>query len=99
MRKLKTIVVALPLFAIPFGTEISNQVFAKEVGVKMKPGCPAGVVDRAIRKNIVPKSQIAPIQVPSAARTARTTTRPKVLDAQPNARELEKPAAGSGDCS
>jgi hypothetical protein len=95
MRRLMTVVVALPMLVAAYGVIASNQVSAKDVAVEVKPGCPTGVVDRAIRKNIVPKALIAPIPVPSAARTGRP--KEKVKTATDTSR-LKKPAVGNGDC-
>ena len=90
MQKLMTVVVALPLFAITFGTGVSNQVLAKDVAIKVKPGCPTGVVDAT--KNL---KLIAPIPAPNAARTGR----PKLKEKLATNGRLKKPAAGNGDCN
>jgi hypothetical protein len=91
MRKLMTVMVALPLFVTTYGMSASNQVSAKDAAIKDKTGCPTGVVDRAIRKNIVPKSLIAPTQAPSAARTGG----PKIKVKTPTNDKLKRPAVGS----
>jgi hypothetical protein len=91
MRRLMTVVVALPMLVATYGVIASNQVSAKDVAVEVKPGCPTGVVDRAIRKNIVPKALIAPIPAPTAARKKGG---PKVRDKEISTR-LKKPAIGN----
>jgi hypothetical protein len=85
MRKLMTVVVALPLFVTTFGMSASNQAAAKDVANKMKLGCPTAVVDAT--KNL---KLIAPIPAPSAARTGRPKVREKVIMLR-----LKKPAAGN----
>jgi hypothetical protein len=64
MRKIMTVVLALPLLVAAYGMGTSNQVSAKDVAIKVKPGCPTGVVDAT--KNL---KLIAPIPTPSAVRT------------------------------
>jgi hypothetical protein len=86
MRKLLTVMVALPLFVGAFGMSASNQVLAKQIAVKMKPECPTGLVDAT--KNL---KLIAPIPAPSAARRRRG---PKERD-DPVSTRLKKPAAGN----
>jgi hypothetical protein len=91
MQKIMTVVLALPLLVAAYGMSA-----AKDVAVEVKPGCPTGVVDRAIRKNIVPKALIAPIPAPTAARKKGG---PKVRDKTPmDTSRLKKPAVGNGDC-
>jgi hypothetical protein len=82
MRKIMTVVLALPLLVAAYGMST-----AKDVATKIKPGCPTGVVDAA--KNL---KLIAPIPAPSAARRRRG---PKERD-DPVSTRLKKPAAG--DC-
>ncbi len=94
MLRIMTVMLALPLLAAAYGMSAVNQVSAKDVAVKVKPDCPTGVVDRAIRKNTVPKSLIAPIPAPTAARKGG----PKVRDKTPTNDKLKKPAVGNGDC-
>jgi hypothetical protein len=90
MRKLMTVMVAMPLFVTTFGMSASNQAAAKDVANKMKLGCPTAVVDAT--KNL---KLIAPIPAPSAARTGG---RPKVREKLATNGKLKKPAAGNGDC-
>jgi hypothetical protein len=87
MRKIMTVVLALPLLVAAYGMVASSQVSAKDVAIKVKPGCPTGVVDAT--KNL---KLIAPIPAPSAARTGR----PKVRDKTPTNDKLKRHAAG--DC-
>jgi hypothetical protein len=96
MRRLMTVVVVLPMLVTAYGVIASNQVSAKDVAVEVQTGCPTGVVDRAIRKNIVPKALIAPIPAPTAARKKGG---PKIRDKVPmDTSRLKKPAVGNGDC-
>jgi hypothetical protein len=88
MRKLMTVMLALPLFVTTFGMSASNQAAAKDVANKMKLGCPTAVVDAT--KNL---KLIAPIPAPSAARTGKPKVREKVIMLR-----LKKLAAGNGDC-
>jgi hypothetical protein len=90
MRKIMTVVLALPLLVAGYGMSASKQVSAKDAAVKVKPGCPAAAVDAT--KNL---KLIAPIPAPSAARTGRPKERDD--DARDTSR-LKKPAAGNGDC-
>ena len=91
MRKILTVVVALALFAITFGTGVSNQVLAKDVAVKTKPGCPAAAVDAA--KNL---KLIAPIPAPIAARKGgpKGGGRDKILT-----NRIGKPSVVNDDCN
>jgi hypothetical protein len=84
MRKIMTVVLALPLLVAAYGISA-----AKDVATKVKPGCPTAVVDAT--KNL---KLIAPIPAPSAARTGR----PKIRDKTPTNDKLKKPAVGNGDC-
>jgi hypothetical protein len=70
MRKIMTFMLALPLLFAAYGMSSSNQVSAKDVAVKVKPGCPTAAVDAT--KNL---KLIAPIPTPSAARTGRPKER------------------------
>jgi hypothetical protein len=88
MRKLMTVMLALPLFVTTFGMSASNQAAAKDVANKMKLGCPTAVVDAT--KNL---KLIAPIPAPSAARTGKPKVREKIATGR-----SKKPAAGDGDC-
>jgi hypothetical protein len=88
MRRLMTVVVALPMLVAAYGVIASNQAAAKDVANKMKLGCPTAVVDAT--KNL---KLIAPIPAPSAARTGKPKVREKIATGR-----SKKPAAGDGDC-
>jgi hypothetical protein len=88
MRKLMNVALALPLLVAAYCISASIQVSAKDVAIKVKPGCPTAGVDAT--KNL---KLIAPIPAPSAARTGR----PKIRDKEISTR-LKNPAAGNGDC-
>jgi hypothetical protein len=90
MRKIMTFMLALPLLFAAYGMSSSNQVSAKDVAVKVKPGCPTAAVDAT--KNL---KLIAPIPTPSAARTGRPKERDKPAS---DTSRLKRPAAGNGDC-
>jgi hypothetical protein len=85
MRKSMTVALALPLLVAAYGMSA-----AKDVAIKVKPGCPTAVIDAT--KNL---KLIAPILTPSAARTGR----PKIRDKTPTNDKLKKPAAGNGNCN
>jgi hypothetical protein len=89
MRKIMTVVLALPLLFAAYGMSSSNQVSAKDVAVKVKPGCPTAAVDAT--KNL---KLIAPIPTPSAARRRG----PKIKVKEATNDRSKKPADGTDDC-
>jgi hypothetical protein len=85
MRKIMTVVLALPLLVAAYGMST-----AKDVATKVKPGCPTAGVDTTKSLKL-----IAPIPAPSAARTGRPKIKTKTAT---DTSRLKKPAAGNGDC-
>jgi hypothetical protein len=83
MRKIMTVVLALPLLVAAYGMSA-----AKDVATKVKPGCPAAAVDAT--KNL---KLIAPIPVPSASRTGRPKEKVKEISTR-----LKKPLGSNDDC-